>query len=105
MVFTFVVHHLAKLWNFFTLCPLITVLIYIFDNNNCQEISVDDLTVLRRYFGAGLSLCGFVVYNTDRFMFSLVLIFVFVFFFFQCFSIVITSFGEERAGLCASHCT
>ena len=44
--------------------------------------------------------CGFVAYTTGRFMFSLALIFVLVFF--QSFSIVITSLGEDRAGLCVS---
>ena len=41
-----------------------------------------------------------MVYTTGRFMFSLV--FYFVHIFFSPFSIVITSLGEERAGLCAS---
>ena len=51
-----------------------------------------------------LILCGFVVFTTGHFMFSLALFFVHVFicFFFSSFSIVITSHVEERAGLCAS---
>ena len=46
-----------------------------------------------------LILCGFVVFATGRFMLCLSL--------FSCFpspfSIVITSLGKERAGLCDSH--
>ena len=41
-----------------------------------------------------------MVCTTGRFMFSLVFFFVLIFF--SPFSIVITSLGEERAGLCAS---
>ena len=49
-----------------------------------------------------LILCGFVVFTTGRFVWSLALHFVLVLLFFSVlFSIVITSFGEERADLCA----
>ena len=41
-----------------------------------------------------------MVSTKGRFMFSLVFFFVLIFF--SPFSIVITSLGEERAGLCAS---
>ena len=40
-----------------------------------------------------------MVFTTGRFMLSLALLFVLVFF--SPFSIVITSLGEKRAGLCA----
>ena len=48
------------------------------------------------------SLCGFVVFSTRRFVLSHALLFVLVFFFSVLLSIVITSHGEEGAGLCAS---
>ena len=57
-----------------------------------------------------LWLCGYVVYTTGRFTFSLALLFVLVvsvlltcnvfLFFFSRFGIVITSPVEERTGLC-----
>ena len=56
----------------------------------------------RPFCGPGdiLILSGSVVFTTGRFMLSLDLLFVLVFF--SPFIIVITSLGEERAGLCAS---
>ena len=47
--------------------------------------------------GVVFCLCGFVVFTTGGFTLSLALLFVLVFF--SPFSIVITSLGEERAGL------
>ena len=47
-------------------------------------------------------LCGFMVFTTGRFMLRLALFFVHVCFVFCSFSIVVSSFGEVRAGLCAS---
>ena len=45
-------------------------------------------------------LCDFVVFTTWRFMLSLAVLFVLVFF--SHFSIVITLFGEGKAGISAS---
>ena len=52
--------------------------------------------------GVSLSLSGFVVFTTGRFMLSFALSLFSVLVFFSPFSIVFTSLGEERAGLCAS---
>ena len=43
-----------------------------------------------------------MVFTTQRFIFSLALLFVVVFFFPFLFTIVITSIGEDSAGLCVS---
>ena len=58
------------------------------------------LTILRRWSRCCSYFVWLGLYTTGRFMFSLALLFVLVFF--SPFSIVITSFGEERAALCAS---
>ena len=50
--------------------------------------------------GVILTLCGFVFFTTGRFILSPALLFVLVFV--SPFSIVITSLGEEKAGLCTS---
>ena len=47
-------------------------------------------------------LCSFVVYTTRRLMFSSLLV-LFVLVSPVCFGFLITSLGEEGAGLCASH--
>ena len=69
-------------------------------------------TVVMRWPWCYSYFCGFVVFTTGRFMLSLVLFFVLVFIFFFFFfvvvvffffGLVITSLGEERAGLCSSH--
>ena len=48
-----------------------------------------------------LILCSFVVYTTGAYVLSLLVLFVFVSPF--VLAILITSLGEEEAGLCASH--
>ena len=51
--------------------------------------------------GVFLSLCGFVVFIMEHFMLSHAMLFILVFFS-VLFGILITWFGEEWAGLCAS---
>ena len=49
--------------------------------------------------GVSLTLCGFVVYSTRRFVLSYLVLFCSMFF--SPFSIAITSLGEEKANLSA----
>ena len=49
-----------------------------------------------------LSLCGFVIFTTGRFVLSCLAVCFRIVIFSVLFSIVITSLWEERAGLCAS---
>ena len=61
---------------------------------------VYSMTVLKRYYVLGLTLCSFVFYSTRRLVLSLALCY-FVLVFFSPLSIAITSLGEERVNLSA----